>query len=85
MDELIKAFPALGIGGILAGMMFWFYRVDSQRSIEQWKGQSDILASLIKENTTSNITLAVLVQSLHEHLIVARRLDDRRESKELGK
>lgn len=79
MDEFLKQLPTLGVGGAIAAFMFYWYRQDSQRNIEQWKGQAEILATLIKENTGSNITLAVMVKSLHEHLITARRIDDRRE------
>lgn len=28
MEELLKVLTPLGIGGILAGFMFWFYRQD---------------------------------------------------------
>lgn len=78
MDELIKTLPSLGIGGILAGLIFYWYRQDVQRYTEQWKGQSEALIKVVQDNTSSNITLAVLVKSLHDHMVNSDRLIDRR-------
>lgn len=79
MDELIKTLPSLGIGGILAGIMFYFYMQHSQQAIQTWKGQSEILVRVVQENTSSNVTLAVLIKSLHDHLITAKQINDRRD------
>lgn len=78
MDEFLKTLPSLGVGGILAGIMFWWYRKDVEKYTEQWKGQSEALMQVVKDNTASNITLAVLVKSLHDHMVSSDRINERR-------
>lgn len=80
MDEFLKTLPSLGIGGVLAGLIFYWYRQDVQKYTEQWKGQSEALMQVVKDNTSSNITLAVLVKSLHDHMVSSDRLNERRNS-----
>ncbi len=82
MDEFLKTLPSLGIGGLLAGLIFYWYRQDVQKYTEQWKGQSEALMQVVKDNTTSNITLAVLVKSLHEHMVSSDKITERRFNRE---
>ena len=42
MNELLTAWGPLGIGGVLAALMFWFYREDRQDSEKR-------LAEIIRE------------------------------------
>ena len=86
MDEIIKTFPALGVGGVLAGLMFYFYqKKETEHSkvleeiIDRQEGQVSLLVKVVSENTVVNTTLGVLVRSLHDHLIIAKKIDDRRE------
>lgn len=60
--EEIQIFSALGVGGILAGMMFWFYRKDSNTWTEAWKGQTQILIQVIKEFTIAINELRVEIR-----------------------
>jgi hypothetical protein len=48
---------SLGVGGALAGGMFLIYRKDSKASEERWKGQSEMLVQVVKENTTAITSL----------------------------
>ena len=48
---LQQTLPTLGIGGILAAFMFYFYRKDVALYTAQWKGQSDMLMQVVKDNT----------------------------------
>jgi hypothetical protein len=41
------------VGGILAGGIFFVYRKDSLIWQEAWKGQSQILVQVVKENTAA--------------------------------
>lgn len=51
--ELIKMAAPLGVGGVLAAVMFFFYRADAQRNADNWKGQSELLVQVVKENTAA--------------------------------
>lgn len=53
----------LGVGGVLAGFMFVFYRKDIKMYTELWKLQSEMLMTVVKENTASNIKLIGLIES----------------------
>jgi predicted Zn-dependent peptidase len=46
-----QSWPALGVGGCLAAILFFFYRRDVRMYTQQWKGQSDLLMEVVKENT----------------------------------
>lgn len=54
MDEFAKYLTTLGVGGVLAGLMFMFYRKDVRAYTELWKAQSELLIEVVKENTASN-------------------------------
>lgn len=51
--EFAQWLATLGVGGVLAGFMFMFYRKDQKLCEERWKGQSDLFAQVVKENTTA--------------------------------
>jgi hypothetical protein len=61
--EFVKWFATLGIGGILAGFMFLFYRKDVQQFTELWKVTTDQLMTVIKDNTASNTKLITLIEN----------------------
>jgi hypothetical protein len=61
--EFVKWFSTLGIGGILAGFMFLFYRKDVQQFTELWKVTTDQLMTVIKDNTASNTKLITLIEN----------------------
>lgn len=86
--EFIKWLATLGIGGILAGFMFMFYRKDIKQYTELWKLASDQLTIIVKENTASNTKLIALIESEQrntirkqdlEYLISGRRGSDHKE------
>jgi hypothetical protein len=51
--EMLKWLASLGTGGILAGVIFFVYRKDSMAWQSAWKGQSDIMVQVVKENTAA--------------------------------
>lgn len=50
-EAFFRFLASLGVGGVIAGLMFFFYRKDVQHYTDQWKGQSDVLLTVVKENT----------------------------------
>jgi len=65
--EFTKWFITLGVGGVLAGFMFMFYRKDVKQYTELWKSSSDMLMLVVKENTASNAKLIVLIESMERN------------------
>lgn len=55
-------FATLGVGGVLAGMMFVFYRRDVRRYTDEWRGQSEMLIEVVKENTAAITALTGQLQ-----------------------
>lgn len=53
MDQttLTQWFSTLGINSALAVLMFYFYRKDVNAYVELWRGQSQQLVQVVKENT----------------------------------
>jgi hypothetical protein len=69
--ELITYLVPLGVGGVLAGAMFLVYRKDAIQWQEAWKGQSQMLVQVIKENTVAVTALVMKLDS------VASMVEDR--------
>lgn len=74
-NEFIKWLAGLGVGGVLAGMLFMFYRKDVKQFTDLWKMQSDreaarteMLVDIVKDNTVSNVQLVEMIRSLHRRL-----------------
>lgn len=74
-NEFIKWLAGLGVGGVLAGMLFMFYRKDVKQFTDLWKMQSDreaarteMLIGVVRENTSSNTQLVEMIRSLHHRL-----------------
>lgn len=61
--EFVKWFATLGIGGVLAGFMFMFYRKDVKQYTELWKTVAEQLMTVVKDNTASNTKLISLIEN----------------------
>ena len=48
--------------------MFHFYRKDVERYTELWRGQSEQLIQVVKENTTAITSNAEITKALHKHI-----------------
>jgi hypothetical protein len=79
-SEFAKWLVTLGVGGVLAGFMFVFYRKDIKQYTELWKAQSERMDSLInvvmlivKDNTASNVKLITMLEAQERNSI---RKDD---------
>lgn len=86
LPELWKYSATLGCGGLLAFAMFLFYRKDTQANAAAWKGQSDALLTVVKDNTaamahlqTSTVSLQQSVQSLVQMIAALREEMNSRE------
>ncbi len=79
--EFTKWLVTLGVGGVLAGFMFVFYRKDVKQYTELWKNMTDQLMMIVKDNTSSNIKLIVMLESLERNQFrkedVSKLIDDR--------
>lgn len=71
--DFIKWFATLGIGGVLAGFMFIFYRKDIKQYAELWKSVSEQLIIIVKEDVASNIKLVTMLETWERN---ARRKED---------
>lgn len=66
--EFVKWLATLGVGGALAGMMFLVYRKDMRELTAQWRGQTEMLMEVVKDNTQAMTQNTAVVQSLHQHI-----------------
>lgn len=64
---------SLGVGGVLALLMFWFYRHDRKSSEDRLKSSEDRFAELAKEfrqivqeNTAASVRLADVIDRMLE-------------------
>ncbi len=60
--DTLKWLASLGVGGVLAGGMFLVYRKDMKVNSEAWRGQSEMLMVVVKENTAAITALIGLVE-----------------------
>jgi hypothetical protein len=86
--NFIEWTATLGIGGILAGFMFVFYRKDIKMYAELWKLMAEQLTELVRDNTAASIRLITMLESVErnamrkddvEKLRNSHRLDDHKE------
>ena len=80
--EFTKWLVTLGVGGVLAGMMFMFYRKDVKQYTELWRFAQEQLVTIVKENTASNTRLISMLETQERNtlrksdieLLVERRI-----------
>ncbi len=66
-QEFIQWFATLGIGGVLAGFMFMFYRKDIRQYTELWQTVTNQLIILVKEDVSSNTRLITMLENLERN------------------
>jgi len=74
--DFTKWLVTLGVGGVLAGFMFVFYRKDVKLYTDLWKTTTDQLIAVIKENTQSNTKLISLIESQERNSFRKQDLED---------
>ena len=67
-EEFFRFLASLGVGGVIAGLMFFFYRKDVHQFTELWKTQTELLILVVKENTASAVIAAELLRTIREQL-----------------
>lgn len=67
--EFAKWLATLGVGGVLAGLMFMFYRKDVKQYTELWKLTSEQLINVVKDNTASNVKLVNLIEIQERNML----------------
>lgn len=72
--EFLKWLGTLGIGGVLAGFIFAFYRKDIKQYTELWKTTSELLMKIVSENTASNTRLCETLDNLEQNAVTVRDL-----------
>lgn len=77
-EEFIKFLMTLGVGGVIAGLIFVFYRKDVRIYTDQWKGQSEMLTHVVKDNTAAVTANTEVMRSMHRRLdqLVGLQVDD---------
>ena len=65
--DFSKWLITLGVGGILAGFMFMFYRKDIKQYTELWRTNAEMMVNVIRENTASNVRLIALLESVERN------------------
>ncbi len=70
--EFVKYLATLGVGGILAAGMFYFYRLDSISTRESLSRIVTDNTAAFREHTISNIRLVTLMESMHSELSARR-------------
>lgn len=61
--ELVKYSLSLGVGGVIAVLIFAAYRKDSTDWRKSWEGQTAMLLQVVKENTQSNTAVIKSVEA----------------------
>lgn len=72
--EFVKWLATLGIGGILAGFIFLFYRKDIKQYTELWKTTSEQLMRIVSDNTASNVRLTATLEALGDKMVTMEDL-----------
>lgn len=67
--EFTKWLITLGVGGVLAGFMFVFYRKDVKQYTELWKVTAEQMVGVVKENTASNTKLIALIEEERRNMM----------------
>jgi hypothetical protein len=69
--ELLKYLATMGVGGVIAGLIFMMYRKDMKQNVELWTAQSSnfqqqasVLLEVVRENTRSNEALIRLIENM---------------------
>lgn len=71
--ELLKWFATLGVGGALAGLMFFFYRKDIRQFTDLWRTTAEQMILVVKENTMAQTKLITMIETQERN---ALRKDD---------
>lgn len=73
--EFMKLLVQLGVGGAIAGMIFFFYRKDVKSYTDLWKEQAalnyrqtEAMMQLVAQNSANTATNTEVLKSLHKRI-----------------
>ena len=66
--EFFRYLASLGVGGLIAGLIFMAYRKDVKFYHDQWKGMSEALMQVVKENTIAVTSNTEISRAFHDRL-----------------
>jgi hypothetical protein len=75
-SEFIKWLTTLGVGGVLAGVIFNFYRKDIRQYTDLWQSTSAQLMTIVKDNTASNTKLVALLENQERNALRKSDLEE---------
>lgn len=81
--EISRYMASLGVGGTIAAILFFFYRKDVRSYTDLWReatdqarAQTDMMMTIVKENTAAFAQNTEVVKSLHKRLDRLEREND---------
>ncbi len=63
-DQWLNSLPSLGVGGMLAGIMFFFYRTDRQASEKSLSKITENFLQVIQDNTKAMTSVVDVINKL---------------------
>lgn len=72
-QEFVKYLATLGVGGVLAAGMFYFYRMDAISTRESLSRIVQDNSAAFREHTVSNTRLVTLMETIHAELSLRQR------------
>jgi hypothetical protein len=61
MEESLKVLAQFGVGGVLAGILFWFYRQDRKDAEQKYGALALDFRSIVEANTRAITKLSTLI------------------------
>jgi hypothetical protein len=58
----------LGVGGVIAGLLIFFYRKDVKAYTDLWRDQTVVLLDVVKENTRCTAENTEVLRALHKRM-----------------
>jgi hypothetical protein len=87
--EFLRFLGQLGVGGAIAGILFFFYRKDVRSYTDLWQAQSKInseqtslMIQIVRDNTAATVTNTEVLRALHrrvDQLDMLRVFDDHKD------
>jgi len=68
--EFLKWLASLGVGGVLAGLIFYFYRRDFLAKVSDSEAREKKLMDVVEHNSSSHEKLSLTIQTLTTSLQV---------------
>lgn len=64
----LKGLTDYGIAGVLVAVLFVFYRKDVKAYTDLWRTQSELMLTVVKENTSAITANTEVTRAMHKRL-----------------